>query len=114
MGSPSPFPSTSPHACITGVLCIVPLALPVPKPMLGFTAHFCSLPPCPPWLPRPMQGLLRARGFDLADEHRCLLVSLSDCAPEQLPEGSKPLPPEFAKRKLVNFSTGSCMKLRWA
>lgn len=61
---------------------------------------------------RHMQGLLRCRGYDLADEHRCLLVSLQDCAPEALPADAKPLPPEFGKRKLVNFLPGSCMKLR--
>ena len=59
-----------------------------------------------------MQGLLRCRGFDLADEHRCLLVSLDDCAPGGLPAAAAPLPPEFGKRKLVNFLRGSCIKLR--
>ncbi|KAL4425457.1 hypothetical protein ABPG75_009473 [Micractinium tetrahymenae] len=61
---------------------------------------------------KPMQGLLHARGFDLADEHKCLLVSLEDCTPEQLPPGHRPLPPEYHKRKTVNFLPGSCLRLR--
>lgn len=59
-----------------------------------------------------MQGLLHARGFDLADEHKCLLVSLEDCTPEELPPGHAPLPPEYHKRKTVNFLHGSCLRLR--
>ena len=61
-----------------------------------------------------MQGLLRCRGYDLADEQRCLLITLADCAPEGLPPGAAPPPPEWAKRKLVNFLPGSCVKLRRA
>jgi hypothetical protein len=59
-----------------------------------------------------MQALLRARGFDLAEEHRCLLVCLEDTSPEDLPEGHTPLPKEWPKRKTVNFLPGSCLKLR--
>ncbi len=71
---------------------------------------------CPPSARsrRPMQGLIHARGFDLADEHKCLLVSLEDCTPEQLPAGHAPLPPEYHKRKTVNFLHGSCLRLRQA
>ncbi len=36
---------------------------------------------------RHMQALLRCRGFDLAEEHQCLLVDLQDCAIEDLPPG---------------------------
>lgn len=60
-----------------------------------------------------MQSLLHTRGYDLGDEHRCLLVSLDDCTPDELPEGHKPLPPEWGKRNLVNFLRGSCMRIRW-
>lgn len=59
-----------------------------------------------------MQALLQCRGYDLADERRCLLISLQDCAPEELPPGAAPLPKEWGKRKLVNFLRGSCLKLR--
>ena len=59
-----------------------------------------------------MQALLRARGYDLADEHRCLLVSMEDCTPEQLPAGHDPLPIEWPKRNLVNILPGSCLKLK--
>lgn len=79
-----------------------------------FTKQPALLPPSctPPG--RPMQGLIHARGFDLADEHKCLLVSLEDCTPEQLPPGHAPLPPEYHKRKTVNFLHGSCLRLRQA
>lgn len=52
-----------------------------------------------------MQGLLHCRGYDLADEHRCLLITIDDCAPEALPPGAT-LPAEWPKRKLVNFLKG--------
>lgn len=67
------------------------------------------------WMLKPfkdMQALLHARGFDLAKEHRCLLVCLDDASLEQLPHGHTPLPPEFAKRKHINFLPGSCLKIR--
>ena len=34
-----------------------------------------------------MQALLRCRGFDLAEEHQCLLVDIQDCSLEDLPAG---------------------------
>jgi hypothetical protein len=60
-----------------------------------------------------MQSLIHARGFDLAEQHRCLLVTLADAAPEQLPADAKPLPKEWGKRKTINVLPGSCVKLRW-
>ena len=74
-------------------------------PRAGLTAGGAPLPahtpsthtPALPCLP---QAVLRARGFDLAEEHRCLLICLEDAEPEQLPPGHKPLPPEAPRRKV--------------
>ncbi|KAI7841817.1 hypothetical protein COHA_004346 [Chlorella ohadii] len=66
------------------------------------------------WMMKPfkhMQALLRCRGFDLAEEHQCLLVELQDCALEDLPPGHKPVPKEWGKRKLINILPGSCIKM---
>lgn len=49
-----------------------------------------TAPPAPAAHPLParhMQALLRCRGLDLADERQCLLVSIEDCAVEELPPG---------------------------
>ncbi|PRW59375.1 START-like domain [Chlorella sorokiniana] len=67
------------------------------------------------WMMKPfkhMQALLRCCGFDLAEEHQCLLVDIRDCGLEELPAGHKPVPKEWGKRKLINILPGSCIKMR--
>jgi hypothetical protein len=69
------------------------------------------------WMMKPfrhLQVLLRCRGFDLAEEHRSLLVLLGDAGVEELPPGgAAALPPEAkAKWATANFLPGSCIRLR--
>lgn len=67
------------------------------------------------WMMTPfkhMQSIVHARGIDLADEHRCLLILVNDVDVEALPEGHAPLPSQMEKRKFVNILPGTCIKLR--
>lgn len=57
----------------------------VPAACLQHGATPPSAPLLQPVACRHMQALLRCRGFDLAEEHQCLLVDLQDCALEDLP-----------------------------
>jgi hypothetical protein len=61
---------------------------------------------------RPMQAMVRARGVDLADELRSLLILIEDADVDDLPEGHAPLPKLLRSRKTVNMLPGSCIKLR--
>lgn len=68
------------------------------------------------WTMRPfknMQAVIHARGFDLAETHRCLLIFANDIQDlTQLPAGHAPLSTEMHKRKFVNILPGSCIRLR--
>ena len=67
------------------------------------------------WMMPPfkdMQATIHARGYDLADSHRCLLITMRDVGAEELPVGAAPVPLKSAKRKAVNFLPGSCIVLR--
>ena len=63
---------------------------------------------------KPMQAVVRARGFDLASSHKCLLILISDVADPatDLPAGHAPLPAAMEKRRTVNILPQSCIKLR--
>lgn len=61
---------------------------------------------------KPFQTLLHARGYDLADSHRCLLILVKDADADKLPEGHAPLPKGMAKRRRVNMLPGTCVMLR--
>jgi len=68
---------------------------------------------------RPMQAIVRAKGFDLAASplHRCLLIMINDVRDTEVEaldlENRYPhLPAAMAKRKRVNILKDSCIKLR--
>lgn len=61
---------------------------------------------------RPLQALFRARGYDLAEEHRSLLITIDNCEVDALPQGHPPLPPALASRRTVHILPGTCMKFR--
>ena len=90
--------------------CFLLTSSPRPAP------HPTPSPPSPDnpsvWPGRDMQSLLHCRAFDLADEHRCLLIAIDDGTPEGRPAGHAPLPPEWPRRNMVNLGHGSCIKLR--
>lgn len=67
------------------------------------------------WMMKPfknMQSVIHARGFDIAETHRSLLILINDGDIDNLPEGHTPLPKEYAQRKRVNFLPGSCILLK--
>lgn len=67
------------------------------------------------WMPPPFrnfQGMIHARGFDLASTHRALLILLQTIAPEELPAGGEKLPVASAKRKWLTLLPASCITLQ--
>lgn len=74
------------------------------------------------WMPKPfrhIQVLIRAEAYDLADEHRSLLITINDVKENtasssgfDLPEGHAPLPEALPQRKLANILQGSCIKIK--
>jgi hypothetical protein len=71
------------------------------------------------WSPPPfrnMQALVKARGFDLAEEQRCLFIIVNDTEVEDIPVehiiGVVPSEKTLMKRKRVNILSPSCIKLK--
>jgi hypothetical protein len=71
------------------------------------------------WSPPPfknMQALVKARGFDLSEEQRCLFIIVNDTEVEDIPVehiiGGVPSEETVMKRKRVNILSPSCIKLK--
>lgn len=65
------------------------------------------------WLPFPFPHIdvvVQARGIDLADEDRCLLVLMN--SPEDMSSLTEALPAAAAKRKRAEVLPGSCIRLQ--
>lgn len=71
------------------------------------------------WSPPPfknMQALVKARGYDLSEEQRCLFIVVYDTEVDNIPVehiiGEVPSKKTFMKRKRVNILPPSCIKLK--
>lgn len=69
------------------------------------------------WMIKPfrhLDAIVKARGFDLAETHRCLIILINDVDADALPDGHRPVPEESCtgSRNKVNILPKSCIVLK--
>jgi hypothetical protein len=69
------------------------------------------------WMIKPfrhLDAIVRARGFDLAETHRCLIILVNDVDADALPSDHRPVPEEsyMGSRRKVNVLPKSCIVLK--
>lgn len=69
------------------------------------------------WMIKPfrhLDAIVQARGFDLAETHRCLIILVNDVDADALPVDHQPVPEEsyMGSRRKVNVLPKSCIVLK--
>jgi hypothetical protein len=69
------------------------------------------------WMIKPfrhLDAIVKARGFDLAETHRCLMILVNDVDADALPRDHRPVPEEsyMGSRRNVNVLPKSCIVLK--